>query len=93
MKILRPRQAAEKCGIGLPTIWAWARDKPDFPKPIQLSGNASGFIEAELDDWLERKVTEFRAAPVKRETAVAAAQKSAAARQQRKTREANHAAA
>jgi prophage regulatory protein len=83
MKILRPRQAAEKLGIGLPTIWAWAREKPDFPKPIQLSGNASGFIESELDAFLEKKVAEFRAAPAKRETAVAAAQKSALARRQR----------
>ncbi|MBW7902937.1 MAG: AlpA family phage regulatory protein [Rhodocyclaceae bacterium] len=92
MKIIRPRQAAEKCGIGLPTIWAWARDKPDFPKPVRLSGNASGFIEEEIDAYLERKVVEYRAAPEKRETAVVAAQKSAQMRRQRKMQRGDHAA-
>lgn len=82
MKIIRPKVAAEKLGIGLPTLWSWAR-REDFPRPIQLSSNASGFIESELDDWLARRVSESRAHPVKRETAIAAAQKSALARRQR----------
>ncbi len=92
MKIIRPKVAAEKLGIGLPTLWSWAR-RADFPKPIQLSSNASGFIESELDDWLERRVAESRAQPVKRETAIAAAQKSALARRQRKAQEVDHARA
>ena len=90
MKIIRPRPAAEKLGIGLPTLWAWARDKPDFPQPVRLSGNASGFVEDELDAWLAAQVTAYRAQPPqKRETAIVAAQKSALARRQRKAQEAD----
>lgn len=85
MKIIRPQQAAEKCGIALSTIWAWAENKPEFPKPVQLSGNVSGFIEEEIDAYLERKVAESRTKPTKRETAVAAATKSALVRRQRAT--------
>jgi prophage regulatory protein len=69
MKIIRPQQTAEKCGIALSTLWAWAEGKPDFPKPVQLSGNVSGFIEEEVETYLERKVAESRAEPTKRETA------------------------
>lgn len=93
MRIIRPRAAAEKLGIGLPTLWNWARSKQDFPKPIRLSGSASGFIESELDAWLERRVSESRAQPVKRETAIAAGQKSALARRQRKAQGGDHAPA
>lgn len=92
MNIIRPKKAAEKLGIGLPTLWSWAR-RADFPKPIQLSSNASGFVENELDDWLARRVAESRAQPKKRETAIAAGKKSALARRQRKAQEADHAPA
>ena len=85
MKIIRPQQTAEKCGIALSTLWAWAEGKPDFPKPVQLSGNVSGFIEEEVETYLERKVAESRAEPTKRETAVVAAKKSALVRRQRAT--------
>ena len=78
MKIIRPQQTAEKCGIALSTLWAWAEGKPDFPKPVQLS-------EEEVETYLERKVAESRAEPTKRETAVVAAKKSALVRRQRAT--------
>lgn len=92
MKIIRPRQAAEKCGIGIPTLWNWVRNKQDFPRPVRLSGGVSGFVEEEIDSYLERKVAEYRAAPEKRETAMVAGQKSAQARRQRQAQGGDHAA-
>jgi len=85
MRIIRPRQAAEKCGIALPTLWAWAKSKPDFPQPIRLSGNASGFVESELDAYLEKLVQESREQPAKRETATRASAASAASRAAKRT--------
>jgi predicted DNA-binding transcriptional regulator AlpA len=93
MRIIRPRQAAEKCGIALPTLWAWAKSKPDFPQPIRLSGNATGFVEHELDTYLEKLVQESREQPEKRATAVRAATVSAASRRARRKAEAGHASA
>ena len=83
MKIIRPRQTAEKCGMALPTLWRKAKDDPDFPKPIKLSENLTGFIESEVEAYLEKKVQEYRENPVKRETAARAAGVSAVKRAER----------
>jgi len=50
-KSLRPKQAAEFLGIGLSTIWKWVKDKPDFPRPINLTPRVTAFDEAELVAW------------------------------------------
>ena len=31
-KALRPKPAAEYLGIGLSTLWAWAKTRDDFPQ-------------------------------------------------------------
>lgn len=54
---LRPRDAAEFLGIGLSTLWRWAKERHDFPKPARLSRNVSLFNEAELAKYRDaRKV-------------------------------------
>lgn len=85
MGIIRPRKAAEKCGIALPTLWAWAKIKPGFPQPVRLSGNATGFVESELDAYLEKVVQDYRDQPAKRETAALAAAASALSRATKRT--------
>ncbi len=57
MNILRYRATAQKCDVTPITIRRWAT-KPEyagmgFPKPVSLGDNSVGFVEAEVDAWLE----------------------------------------
>ena len=60
MNIIRYPDAARKCGISRMTLYRWAT-KPEyadknFPKPISLGENSVGFVEAEIEEWLEARV-------------------------------------
>jgi len=46
---IRPKEAAKHLGIGLSTLWMWAKNNPDFPKPINLSPRVTVFRIADLD--------------------------------------------
>lgn len=60
MRILRDTQVADKCGWrGRSTVWYKAKTLPDFPKPIKVGG-ITGWIEAEVDDFLRRQVAAHR---------------------------------
>ena len=67
MNILRYADAAMKCGVAPMTIRRWAT-RPEyadmgFPKPFELGPSSVGFIESEIDDWLEARAAD-RIAPV-----------------------------
>jgi prophage regulatory protein len=54
--ILRPAEVAAKKGIPRTGQFELLR-AGDFPKPIKLSGARSiGFIESEIDEWLEKRM-------------------------------------
>ena len=59
MNIIRPKATAQKCGVTPITIRRWASDPKyehmGFPKPISLGDNSVGFIEAEVDAFLEAR--------------------------------------
>lgn len=62
MNILRYAGTARKCDVTPITIRRWATN-PDyehlnFPHPISLGDNSVGFIEAEVDAWLEARAAE-----------------------------------
>ncbi|RMG35444.1 MAG: AlpA family phage regulatory protein [Gammaproteobacteria bacterium] len=59
--IYRPKAAAEYIGVAVSTLYRWAADS-DFPKPLKLGRQASGWRKADLDAWLERKAKEGEAA-------------------------------
>jgi prophage regulatory protein len=80
MNIIRPKQTAEKLGMALPTLWAKSKKDPDMPKPIKLSENITGWVEAEVDAYIEKKVREFREQPTKRLTSAFASAASAKSR-------------
>ena len=62
MKIIRDARVAEKIGAkSRATAWRKAKSDPDFPKPIKISGGITGWIEAEVDAYLERRVAAPRA--------------------------------
>ena len=50
-KSYRPKQAAELLGIGVATLWRWAKERADFPKPIRLSARCTVFDSGELVAW------------------------------------------
>ncbi len=62
MNILRPKATAVKCGVVPITIRRWATDPKyahmNFPKPISLGKNSVGFVESEVDGWLEARAAE-----------------------------------
>ncbi len=55
-KSLRPAQAAEFLGIGLSTIWVWAR-RPDFPRPRKIGPKVTVWDLSELIAWRDAQQT------------------------------------
>jgi prophage regulatory protein len=52
---LRNRLAAEYLNISEVTLWRLSETDPDFPKKIRITKRCVGFLEAELDAYLELK--------------------------------------
>ena len=59
MNILRPKATAAKCGVQPITIRRWATEDRyahlNFPRPISLGENSVGYVEQEVDDFLEAR--------------------------------------
>jgi prophage regulatory protein len=53
---LRPKRAAEFLGIGRATLWRWAKERADFPKPRYLSARCTIFDMAELTAWRDAQI-------------------------------------
>jgi len=51
----RPKKAAERMGISLPTFYRYARTIPDFPKLIKLSDAVTIVDDDELDAYVARR--------------------------------------
>lgn len=51
---LRPKAAAEYLGIGVSTLWRWAKDRSDFPKARKLGPRCTIFDSIELQSWRDR---------------------------------------
>ncbi len=47
----RPKHAAEILGVGISTLWRWAKERHDFPKARRLSSRCTVFDTAELVAW------------------------------------------
>ena len=55
-KVLRLPEVMEKTGIRRSSIYAWMKDGR-FPKQIKMGLRASGWIEQEVDEWIERRAS------------------------------------
>lgn len=53
-KVLRVNEVAAKLGVSRPTVYR-LRKKPGFPKKIKLGPCSSGFLESEIDEWIESR--------------------------------------
>ncbi len=54
MKILRIRNVTEATGLSRTTLWRLER-RGDFPHRIRLSPNSIGWIETEVEEWIESR--------------------------------------
>lgn len=58
-KILRRQQVEELTGLSRSTIYALMADNR-FPKPIPLSARSVGWLEADINLWIESRIFECR---------------------------------
>ena len=56
-RIIRWPELQKKIGVSNVTVWRWEKDG-QFPKRIRLGGNSAGWIESEVDKWIEKRAAE-----------------------------------
>jgi prophage regulatory protein len=59
--ILRLPLVKTRTGLSRSTIYLRVKEG-SFPKPVSLGARAVGWIESEIDDWLEQQIRQSRAA-------------------------------
>ena len=60
-RIIRQKEVSEKLGLSKATIWTYARTRDDFPKPIRLGANSVGWLESEIDAFIDARIAASRA--------------------------------
>ena len=60
--ILRRRQVEKRTGLSRSTIYLRIK-QGSFPKPVNLGARAVGFIESEIDEWIDQKIKQSRRDP------------------------------
>ena len=59
INVIRLNQVCKQTGLGKSTIYKLIKQGA-FPPPIKLSERASAWVVAEVDAWLEEKITGTR---------------------------------
>jgi prophage regulatory protein len=59
--ILRLPEVKRSTGLSRSTIYLRVAEGK-FPKPVSLGGRAVGWLEAEVQDWLQRRIDASRKA-------------------------------
>jgi prophage regulatory protein len=58
-RILRLAEVKKRTGLSRSTIYSRV-DNQSFPRSISLGGRAVGWVEAEIENWLECQITTSR---------------------------------
>lgn len=66
MRILRIKAVVERTGLSRPTIWRKERAGL-FPQRRKLSGSAVGWLEHEIEEWIESLPSPDRASNTREE--------------------------
>lgn len=53
IRLLRISEVVARTGLGRSTIYEWSADGR-FPAPVRLAGRVSRWVEAEVDEWLQK---------------------------------------
>jgi prophage regulatory protein len=54
LTFLSKKKVLEKIPVTAPTLWSWIR-QGKFPAPREISPNKVGWIEAEVDAWMQAR--------------------------------------
>ncbi|WP_080708255.1 helix-turn-helix transcriptional regulator [Bordetella bronchiseptica] len=57
LRIIRIQDVCAKIALSRTSLWRLCKHS-DFPQPIQLGGRVAGFLEHEIDEWLERQAAQ-----------------------------------
>jgi len=57
MRVIRKPELLSKVSLSDPTVWRLER-AGRFPKRISLGGNSVGWIESEVEGWIQEKKAE-----------------------------------
>jgi prophage regulatory protein len=49
---LRPGQLAQHLGVSEAAIWLWAKQKPQFPKPVRLGRRCTVWRVADVEKFM-----------------------------------------
>lgn len=60
-RILKAREVAERVSISTSQVYRLARDGR-FPKPVKITENRSGWLETEVDQWIDECIRRSRLA-------------------------------
>lgn len=62
LTILRRKQVEARTGLARSTIYDRLRNDPEFPKPVSIGARAVGWIESEIQQWLDSQIAKSRKA-------------------------------
>ncbi|EPE4789088.1 AlpA family transcriptional regulator [Shewanella sp. KCT] len=57
MRFLRLKEVMSLTGLGRSTIYKFMADKTDFPKSVPLGGRAVAWVESEIEEWMESRLS------------------------------------
>jgi prophage regulatory protein len=60
-RILRLPDVKVRAGLGTTALYSRMREGA-FPRPVSLGGRAVGWLESDIDDWIESRVATSRSA-------------------------------
>ena len=58
-RILKAKEVAERVSISTSQVYRLARDGR-FPKPVKITENRSGWLETEVDQWIDECIRRSR---------------------------------
>ena len=61
LKILRSKQVLERLGVCRSTFYGWQNSRspqfiPDFPKAVQIGKGAVGWLDHEIEEYIESRI-------------------------------------
>ncbi|EKO3409639.1 AlpA family transcriptional regulator [Vibrio fluvialis] len=57
MRFLRLKEVMSLTGLGRSTIYKFMADDTDFPKSVPLGGRAVAWVESEIKEWMESRLS------------------------------------
>lgn len=60
IQILRVPAVLKRIGIGRATLYRWLKEDPTFPQPVKIGSHSVGWVEAEINAWLEARIRASR---------------------------------